>query len=607
MHLVNEKIPIALFVYARPFHLRRTLESLRANKVPLLYAYSDGPEKLDVAPLVNEVRSILKGIDWCEVRLVEREQNWGLGQSVMAGVTEVLSKHESCLVFEDDLICVPGTYAYLCNALRHYRHDCRVMSVTGWTHPLITPNDVGCLPYFDGRAECWVWGTWARAWTGMSNMTAQELMLAAENRGLDRNAYGYDLPEMAEVEIKRKIWAVRLLYYHILNRGLCLRPPWSMVEHIGFDKMATNTFSAGGWENPPLKVCPPIPKYWPEPIEHGKCRTLHQKAFPPSSERASGRTWKNVRRALVRGIRGVAARITGRKELLTVSMVQVTKLFLPPIVMLAVRALKSSLIFSQKTEVSLSLQGNYASWNEALVASVGYDADNILHKTIKATRLVKLGEAACERDTVLFDEIQYSWPELAGLLWVAAQEAGRLNVLDVGGGLGSTYFSNRYFLNSLDSLRWNIVEQVKHVEAGQREFQDDRLRFYPSVEACLAETAPNVVLLGGVLQYLEDPYRLLDTLTATPCAWLIINRTPFWKGSEERLCVQHVPAEIYSASYPSWIFSLPRFRAVLNLQWETVALFDNTDSLKAPVPVTYRGLIAVRRNLKCLSATILHP
>lgn len=270
-------IPVILFTYARPEHLQRTLESLRLNKVPLLYVFSDGPRTATDEPDVAAVRQMLRDIDWCEVILVERETNLGLGRSILRGVSTVLKEYDTVIVFEDDLICVPGTYDYLCTALQYYRNEPKVMSVTGWTHPCTTPSNVSSQPYFDGRAECWTWGTWARAWRGME-YTALELMRACKQRGIDPFRYGADLPAMAKIEIERNIWAVRWLYLHILNQGLCLRPPHSMVEHIGFDARATNTSNGEFWANPPLQVCPPLPAIWPEPVEHPECGRLWQVA-----------------------------------------------------------------------------------------------------------------------------------------------------------------------------------------------------------------------------------------------------------------------------------------------------------------------------------------
>src|ERR1700686_2222088 len=87
--------------------------------------------------------------------------------------------------------------------------------------------------------------------------------------------------------------------------------------------------------------------------------------------------------------------------------------------------------------------GNYAAWADAKAASSGYVSDIILEKVKISLQKVKNGEAQFERDSVLFDKIEYSWPLLAGLLWVASREGNRLNLVDFGGSLGSSYYQNR--------------------------------------------------------------------------------------------------------------------------------------------------------------------
>jgi putative methyltransferase (TIGR04325 family) len=144
------------------------------------------------------------------------------------------------------------------------------------------------------------------------------------------------------------------------------------------------------------------------------------------------------------------------------------------------------------------LSGNYRSWDEAMASSTGYDSEIILDKTCAALMKVKNGEVAYERDSVLFDEIKYSWSLLAGLMWVAARGGGTLNVLDFGGSLGSTYFQNQAFLSSLPGVRWNIIEQPRYVKAGKAWFENNRLHFYADIADCLTDTQPNVVLLSSV-------------------------------------------------------------------------------------------------------------
>lgn len=123
--------------------------------------------------------------------------------------------------------------------------------------------------------------------------------------------------------------------------------------------------------------------------------------------------------------------------------------FLPPIMVDIIR----KIIF-----IKYGWHGNYSTWEAAQKDSTGYDAPEILQKVRSSLLKVKKGEAVYERDSVIFEEIQYSWPLLAGLMYAAAKSGGVLKVLDFGGSLGSSYFQNKKFLDGLKDVVWCIVE-----------------------------------------------------------------------------------------------------------------------------------------------------
>ena len=279
----DEAVPVCLFTYARPECLRRVLECLRREQVPLLYVFSDGGRDVRDQEQVKRVRSMIDDIDWTKVYICKRESNLGLGANVLQGVSEVAKSHSTFIVWEDDLICTAGAYRWMAFALRRYEHDPKVGSITAWTHSRIVPKGIGSQPYFDGRAECWVWGSWRRAWAGMQDENANAKMRSLEMRGINRNIYGTDLPRMAKDEERRNIWAVRWLYHHIQRGFLCLRPPWSMVDHIGFDANATNAAGAVEWAGAPLRAIPPVPEVWPQSIENPQCLSLWRGAIHPPS------------------------------------------------------------------------------------------------------------------------------------------------------------------------------------------------------------------------------------------------------------------------------------------------------------------------------------
>ena len=208
--------------------------------------------------------------------------------------------------------------------------------------------------------------------------------------------------------------------------------------------------------------------------------------------------------------------------------------------------------------------------------SSGYDAPHILEKVRRATKAVLAGEAVAERDSVALSAAEYSLPLLVGLLYVASRSNGSLSVLDFGGSLGSGYWQTRKFLQHL-RVQWSIVEQPHFVRVGQAEIANDVLRFYFSIDDSLAAGRPDVILLSGVLQYIELPFSLLDDVFGTATPHIIIERTQFFvEDLPDRLTVENVHPSIYEASYPSWFFNLSNFRKFIAAsKYRCVEEFDS--------------------------------
>ena len=224
-------------------------------------------------------------------------------------------------------------------------------------------------------------------------------------------------------------------------------------------------------------------------------------------------------------------------------MKQIVKNLIPPVLMDIFRKIKPN---------KYGWKGSYSTWEEAKKVSIGYDSKEILQKVRASLLKVKNKEAVFERDSVIFDKIQYSWPLLAGLMYACVKSKGELRVLDFGGSLGSTYFQNKKFLDEIEEVSWSIVEQKHFVDVGKKDFKDSRLKFYYDIETCKKEQNPNILVLSSVLQYIEKPYELMKSILKNSFDFILIDRTPFAKKRQIRL--QMVPPQIYDASYPCWFF-----------------------------------------------------
>ena len=256
--------------------------------------------------------------------------------------------------------------------------------------------------------------------------------------------------------------------------------------------------------------------------------------------------------------------------------------WLPPVVL--------RLLQRRYAQAAVRWDGDYPDWQSAAAASGGYDHEAIFSKVCEGARAVRDGRALWERDSVLFYHEEYRLPLLSCLTAVAAWNRGRLSVLDFGGALGSTYMQHRPLLDRLDALRWNIVEQPHVVACGQGEFTTDVLRFWPSMQECAAVSSPDVILFSSVLQYLEEPYAVLEEAASLRAKAIILDRTPF-ADEGERITVQHVPAAIYPASYPCRWLDRRRTHDVLRQAFRLLPEYPS------PVdPPGFYGFMAVRKD-----------
>ncbi|QZZ20246.1 methyltransferase, TIGR04325 family [Leptothermofonsia sichuanensis E412] len=254
----------------------------------------------------------------------------------------------------------------------------------------------------------------------------------------------------------------------------------------------------------------------------------------------------------------------------------ILKDLLPPVVLKAIKSFERYGYF-----------GDYSSWEDAYRESTGYDAETILEKVKNSLLEVKSGKAVYARDGMIFDQLYYPFPLLATFLKIAVENDNQLNILDFGGSLGTSYFQCKDFLSSLKYLKWNIVEQANFVTCGKQCFEDHTLKFFYDISTCLRSENPDVILLSGVIQYLENPYTFLEELIRYNFTHIIIDRTPFIKTGKDRLTIQKVPPEIYPASYPSWFFDLEKFFSFFSVKYDLMFEFDALD--RANIPSQYKG------------------
>jgi hypothetical protein len=238
--------PIILFVYNRLSHTRRTVEALQKNELANcsdLFIFADGAKSQESISGVNDVRKYIKMIGgFKSVNIVERDENFGLANSIIHGVTKLCKDYGRVIVVEDDLVTSPFFLRYMNEALDIYANEPAVASIHGYWY---TVDSEMSETFFLRGASCWGWGTWADAWSIFEG-NGQKLLDQLKNQKLTRS---FDLDgamaytQMLENQIKGKnnSWAIRWHASTFLANKLQLSPGRSLVRNIGFDGSGTHS------------------------------------------------------------------------------------------------------------------------------------------------------------------------------------------------------------------------------------------------------------------------------------------------------------------------------------------------------------------------------
>lgn len=529
--------PIALFAYNRPDHLKLTIEALRNNVLAdksELFIFCDGAKNEKSYDSAAEVRAYAKTVSgFKSVKVFEKEKNFGLAQSIILGVTEIVNKFGRIIVVEDDLVTSKHFLEYMNEALDLYDNDVAVASIHGYVYPV---NKELPETFFIRGADCWGWATWKRGWD-LFERNGSKLLAELREKNLTKSfdfdgCYPYTRMLEDQVAGKNNSWAIRWYASAFLANKLTLYPGKSLVSNIGNDGSGTHCADMSEFDAVLSDKKVALKKL--EIEENVFAREEIKKFFKP-------------RKSFFKKISHKIQKKLDKKK---------------------------------KKREKYGWFSTDLSWSEARLATSGYDDGKILEKCKNALLKVKNGEAVFERDSVIFDKIEYSYPVLSSILLAAAKNSGKLNIIDFGGSLGSVYFQNRKFISQFKEVSWNIIEQNNFVECGKKYFQDENLKFYHDIDECFASKAPNdypnAILLSSVIQYLENPYQFLENeILSKGIEFLIFDLTGFHNEDRDVLTIQRVWPEVYEASYPCWFFSKSRFFEVIGKKYELIEEFDS--------------------------------
>lgn len=232
-------IPITFFAYNRPDKTKQVLAALKNQTIvpPHIIAFSDGAATPETQTNVEEVRALLRAVDWTKIEVIEREVNFGCAPNIVQGITHVLQHYEQTVIVEDDVLPARHFYEAMCILLDRYTREQNIFSVGGF--PNTGLNTLSLYPFdviISPRFSSWGWGTWRDRWVKVADDIFSIPMFYEHSSDIPTYA-GTDLPNYLNAIKSRPqfYWDAPLAllclyhnYFHVLTKDY-------IITNIGFD------------------------------------------------------------------------------------------------------------------------------------------------------------------------------------------------------------------------------------------------------------------------------------------------------------------------------------------------------------------------------------
>jgi len=260
---LTEYAPVCLFFYNRPQFVDSSFQSLAScigARETDVFAFIDGPktsEDIEIIDSTSEIVSQYTQGLFRNVTICRSERNKGLAKSIIEGVSKIVREYGCVIVLEDDLVVSKNFLCYMNSALKYYRDEKRVGSISGFGFKVDQPLEED--NFFHYRPNSWGWSTWNDRWEqAIWDISGREILNNSSFKK-EFNRGGEDLYRMLKAYLNGKIdsWAIRWAYTHYRLGWLACCPFISKVKNYGYGEGATNckgknpfktSFDGGGAE-----------------------------------------------------------------------------------------------------------------------------------------------------------------------------------------------------------------------------------------------------------------------------------------------------------------------------------------------------------------------
>ncbi|MEK6927954.1 MAG: hypothetical protein AABX11_05985 [Nanoarchaeota archaeon] len=264
MDIKSFNTPILLMGFNRPESIRKVLAEVRKARPKQIFLAVDGPRTKEEEKKVKQVRDIAKEIDWpCKINTLFQKKNLGCRNGGITAIKWFFDNVEEGIILEDDAIPTPDFFRFCAEMLEKYRHDNRIMHVSGCNFQRGWQRERYSY-YFSSYTYMWGFATWRRARKKYD--PEAKLYPHLKSKGYIRDLF----PNFFERKHMERILNTAYynnndapdtewLYSVFINSGLSIVPNKNLINYIGFTEDSAHTKSEDSFlYQPPSVIAFPL-------------------------------------------------------------------------------------------------------------------------------------------------------------------------------------------------------------------------------------------------------------------------------------------------------------------------------------------------------------
>lgn len=228
--------PILITVYNRPEHFQKCIESIKRCELAsesVLYISSDAASQHKDVLKVDQVRKYSLAITgFKKVVNLFQKNNKGLSECFYESIAHVFEESDELIFLEDDNSVSPDFLKYINDALKFYKDDKQVYSISAFSMSVFYPHQVKdkTAVYFTHRFNPWGFGTWKNKFLNGNEYKLADLQDSLKKHDFKENLnnIGSDLyPAFLSALVQRKMLSLDYLnVYHMVKNDLVTATPY---------------------------------------------------------------------------------------------------------------------------------------------------------------------------------------------------------------------------------------------------------------------------------------------------------------------------------------------------------------------------------------------